>query len=56
VTDHFVALGNAFDFLDRSELDKFFVGSRRRMAERTNAFGDDVEQFTFFFTRFLTKY
>ena len=41
---HFGRLGYAFDLLDRGQLDELLVGPGRRVAERTDAFGDDVER------------
>ena len=44
MADHVVRLGHALHFLDRGQLDELLVGAGRRMAERADAFGDQVER------------
>ncbi len=42
--DHLGGLGHAVHFLDRGELDELLVGAGGGMAQRADAFGDDVER------------
>jgi hypothetical protein len=42
MADHVGGLGHALDLLDRGELDELLVGARGRVAECTDALGDDV--------------
>ena len=44
MTDHIGRLGHARHLLDRRQLGELGEGSRRRMAERADALGDDVER------------